>query len=397
MDLLSGVSTDQLFVTSLQQQAQLEALSNNALSSGIEKYMRKDYKAAARDFEKSISLYPTSSFSADTTKYLAQTYLRLEKPDKAIDAYKRGIQLNPERDDLRTDLGNLYFAEDRYDEALREYQEAVRVNPASSSNHYSLGQGFLKLEKYSQAEQEFRTVLRLESVSPYGDYGLGLTESRRGNYEKAIENFENAVRKNSQFFDAFAEIGYALADMGEIDKAQEMAEYLEDKNADLSETVSRYINKVEPPKILFTFGSSTFGYSLSIKTPVAALDSYLENAGASKSLTMKFMFNKEMDRSSIENPFNWSISRSMGAGDGSAYNFGLAIPETEVALPSFPDYVLYDSRTQTATIAFTVTQNETADGTIDPSHIVFKFNGKDVNGIAMDSDHDEFSGWSGVA
>ena len=397
MDLLSGVSADQLFVTSLQQQSQLETLSNNALSSGIDKYLRKEYEAAAKDFEKSINLYPTSSFSADATKYLAQTYLRLEKTDKAIEAYKRGIQLNPERDDLRTDLGNLYFAEDRYDEALREYKEAVRVNPSSSSNHYSLGQGYLKLEKFNEAEQEFRTVLRLEPASPYGDYGLGLTDSKRENYETAIENFENAVRKNSQFFDAYAEIGYALADMGEIDKAQEMVEYLEDKDADLSETLSSYINKVEPPKILFAFGSSTFGYNLSVKTPVAVLDSYFENAGASKSMTMKFMFNKDMDRSSIENPFNWSISRSMGAGDGSAYNFGLAIPETEVALPSFPDYVLYDSRTQTATVAFTVTQNETADGTIDPSHIVFKFNGKDVNGIAMDSGHDEFSGWSGVA
>ena len=114
-------------------------------------------------------------------------------------------------------------------------------------------------------------------------------------------------------------------------------------------------------------------------------------------MTMKLYFNKDMDRISVENRFNWNISRQMGAGDGSAYNFGLAIPDTEVTLPSFPDYVLYDSRTNTATVAFTVTQNETADGTIDPSHIVFKFSGTDENDITMDTDHDEFSGWSGVA
>lgn len=114
-------------------------------------------------------------------------------------------------------------------------------------------------------------------------------------------------------------------------------------------------------------------------------------------MTMKFYFNKDMQRASVEDRFNWNISRQMGAGDGSAYNFGFQVPETEVALASYPDYVLYDSRSQTATVAFTVTQNETADGTIDPSHIVFKFNGEDANGIAMDSDHDEFSGWSGVA
>jgi tetratricopeptide (TPR) repeat protein len=397
MDLLNGVSADQLFVTSLQQQSQLEALSNNALSSGIDKYLRKEYEAAAKDFEKSINLYPTSSFSADTTKYLAQTHLRLDKTDKAIQTYQRGIQLNPERDDLHAELGNLYFAEDRYDEALKEYHEAVRVNPASSSNHYSLGQGYLKLEKFSQAEDEFRTVIRMEGNSPYGYYGLGLTYSKREKFEKAIANFETAIRKDAEFYDAHAEIGYAYADMGELEKAQELADFLADKDGDLSSTLSLYMNKVEPPKILFALGSGTFRYSMSINTPVSSLDSYLENAGAEKSLTMKFVFNKQMDRSSVEDPFNWSISRSMGAGDGSAYNFGLALPSTEISLPAFPNYALYDSDTGIATVSFTVRQNETADGTIDPNHIVFKFNGKDIYGIKMDEDHDEFSGWSGVA
>ena len=397
MDLLNGVSADQLFVTSLQQQSQLEALSNNALSSGIDQYMRKEYEAAAKDFEKSINLYPTSSVSADAIKYLAQTYLKLEKTDKAIDAYQRGIKLNRDRDDLHIDLGNLYFAEDRYQEALGEYREAVRVNPISSSNHYSLGQGYLKTENYDKAEEEFRTVLRMESDSPYGNYGLGLTHSKRENYDKAIENLEAALKKDAMFYDAYAEIGYAYADMGEMDEAQEMVEFLEDKDPDLANTLSHYMNKVKPPEILFAWGSSTFRYSMSIKTPLSSLDAYLENAAAAKSMNMKFQFSKDMDRKLVEDPYNWGISRQLGAGDGSAYNFGLPIPETEITLHAFPDHVLYDPLTRIATVAFTVRQNDTVDGTIDPNHIVFKFNGGDVYGIKMDEDHDEFSGWSGVA
>ena len=397
MDILSSVSADQLFVTSLQQQSQLEALSNQALSSGIEKYQNKKYEEAAREFEKSINLSPTSSYSVDTTKYLAQTYLRLERSDKAIDAYKRGIELNRSRDDLRLDLGNLYFAEERYAEALSEYQEAVRLNPSASTNHYSLGQGYLKLGKYDSAREAFNTVLRLESNSAYGNYGLGLTYSKAEKYEKAIEQFETALRKDRTFYEAKAQIGYAYADMGEMEAAEEIVDYLEDKDAAAADLLNTYMNVVEPPKIMFAYGSSTFVYNMSVRTPVAALDSYLENAGASKSMTMIFQFNKEMDRTSIEDVYNWSISRSMGAGDGSAYNFGLEIPSTEVTLENYPDSVIYNSKTRTATMWFTLTQNDAADGTIDPSHIVFKFDGKDVEGIAMDPDHDSFSGWSGVA
>ena len=397
MDVFGAVSPDSLFVTSVQQQSQLEALSTAALSSGIDKYMKKDYEGAVREFEKSINLSPTSVYTADATKYLSQTYLKLEKPDKAIDAYKRGIGLNRDRDDLLLDLGNLYYAEDRYEEALTQYQEAVRLNPTASTNHYSLGQGYLKLEKFNQAETEFRTVLRMEPDSSYGNYGLGLTYSKYGKFEKAIENFEAAIRKDVEFYDAYAEIGYAYADLGEMEEAQEIVEFLEDKDVSLAETLSLYMDKVEPPKILYKWGSSTFISKLSINTPVSSLDAYLENSGAEKSLAMIFQFNKEMDRNSIENPFNWSIKRSDSAKPGEAYNFGQLIPDTEITLPSFPDYVIYDSTSKTATVAFTVHQNETADGTIDPSHIVFKFNGKDAEGIVMDSNHDEFSGFSGVA
>lgn len=397
MDLLSGVNTDQLFVTSLQQESQLEALSNNALSSGIDKYMRNEYEAAARDFEKSINLYPTSSFSSDATKYLAQTHLRLGRTDKAIEDYKRGIELNRDRDDLYTDLGNLYYAEDRFEEALSEYREAVRINPSSSSNHYSLGQGLLKLEKFSEAEQEFRTVLRMEPESPYGNYGLGLTYSKIEKFDKAIDKFEEAVRRDIQFYDAYAEIGYALADKGETEKTLEMIDFLEDKDVNLANTLSEYLNMVKSPKILFAYGSSTFTYSRSIQTPVSSLDSYLENAGAEKSMTMKFQFSKQIDRKSVEDPYNWSISRQLGSGDGSAYNFGLPIPDTEIVIRAFPNYVFYDSQTRIATVAFSVRQNEPADATIDPNHIVFKFNGEDTYGIEMDKKHDEFSGWSGVA
>ena len=397
MDIFSSDATDNLFVTSLQQQSQLETLSHSALSSGIDKYLRKEYEAAARDFEKSISLHPTSSFGTDATKYLAQTYLRLGNTDKAIESYKRGIELHRDRDDLRVALGNLYYAEDRYQEAVFEYQEAVRINSSSSSNHYSLGQGYLKMGKYGQAEQEFRTVLRMEPDSPYGNYGLGLTYSQREKFERAIEKFEKAVRKDNHFYDAYAEIGYAYADMGEMNRAREMLAYLEEKDTDLASTLALYLDQVKPPEIVGALGSSTFVYGLSVNTPLSSLDAYLENAGAEKSMTMKFVFNKEMDRKSVENPLNWHISRSMGAGDGSAYNFGMKIPPTEITLPQFPDYALYDQETGIATIGFSVRQNATADGTIDPNHIVFKFNGEDAYGAEINEDHDEFSGWSGVA
>jgi hypothetical protein len=102
-----------------------------------------------------------------------------------------------------------------------------------------------------------------------------------------------------------------------------------------------------------------------------------------------------MQRESVENVANWQITRTTGYGPGQAYNFGLPIPSTEITLSPVPKSVYYDEDKLTATVFFNVRQNASANGTIDPMHIEFKFSGKDIFGYEMDPDHDQFTGFSG--
>ena len=382
-----------VFDALFQQQNGMETLSNQFLQTGIDHYQNKKYKEAAKSFEASIGLSPNSSYNVDTSKYLVQAYLKLEQNEKAFNVYKKAIEQNPDRDDLKSALGKLYFAEGRYAESVEQYRGAVQVNP-STTNRYSLGEALLKVENYSEAEYQFREVNRLEPKSYAGDYGLGKMYAQTENYEKAIQHFENVLNLEPTFYDALAEIGYTYADMGEIEKARETEERLETLDEDLSATLKYYIDEKEPPRIAFAFATSTFPYNMSKGYAVSAINSYLENAGAQLSMTMKFVFSKEMDPASIEDRFNWSISRASSANIAKTYNFGDTIPSTEISLAPYPDYVIYDSDTFTATVGFRIRQNETGDGTIDPSHIVFKFDGQDTFGVSMDPHGDEYSGFS---
>ena len=399
MDLTGAVAEDlifKIFVPYSEKQAQLESLANQALSSGIDLYQKKDYEGAAAAFQRSVNLVPTSPYSVDASKYLAQTYLQLNKTEKAIQAYKTAITYHRNRDDLNADLRNLYFGQDRFEEAVIQYREAVRINP-NANNRFALGQGYIKTGELSKAEAEFNAYIRQEPESAYGHYGLGQTYSEQGQYEDAIEQFETALEKQRDFYDVYADMGYAYADSGQIDEAHKVLEKLEDKDKSLAATLSLYIQDVEPPKIAFAWADSSFSYRMSVNTPVSAMDAYFEDAGASKIMTMKFMFTKDMDRHSIENPLNWSINRASSGNLTETYNFGMPVESSEISLPPFPENVYYDSDNMTATLYFSIEQNDTADGTIDPGHIVFKFKGEDANGISMDSDFDEYSGFSGLA
>ena len=396
MSLFDGVSSFDLFTAASQSSAQLEFLAGNALKSAIDKYMNKDYKGAVQEFKRAIGLAPNSANSVDAANYMAQAYLQLGDTENAITAYKTGIRLNPYRDDTHIQLANLYFAEGRHDEAIGEYKKAVELYP-SAGNYYSLGQGYLGAGQYGIAETQFSKVINLQPQDPAGYYGLGQAYSQQERYEDALSQFKMATSKDRQFYNAYAEMGYAYADMGMMEEAQGQVDFLENADPSLASIVSRYMYKVDPPKIMYAHADSTFGYSLINNTSLAALDSYLVNADASKTFTMNFQFDKQMDRESVENRPNWQIGRSTQSGPGQAYNFNMPIAETEVTIHPIPENIYWDETKMMATVTFRITQNSTADGTIDPSHIEFKFSGKDVYGNSMDTDFDQFMGFSGTA
>jgi tetratricopeptide (TPR) repeat protein len=189
-------------------------------------------------------------------------------------------------------------------------------------------------------------------------------------YDAALSQFEAAIQRDDTFFSAYAELGYTYADMGRIEDAQAMVAELEDEAPELADTLARYIYKTDTPKIMFASATSSFLYTMPMRTPLSSLDSYLASAGASATFKMEFQFDKEMDRESVENRFNWEISRASGSGPGNQYNFGFAIPDTEVMPPAIPDYIYYDARNLRAVVAFSLTQNDTADGFTGFSRVI---------------------------
>jgi tetratricopeptide (TPR) repeat protein len=389
-----GIGNADIFSTTIQQTAQAESLANSALSRGIDLYMRQDYEDAIREFRRSIGLAPNSAYSTDASSYMAKSYMALGDTEGAVKAYEIALKRNPNRDDIYVSLGNLHFSEGRYEEAIYAYDNAVRIWN-SSDNHYALGQAYMNADRYSDADREFNAVLRMDPNKPNGYYGLGLNFSRQGRFDDAIVQFKEAIRQDKDFYDAYAELGYAYSDIGEMGKAQNQLNFLEKASPELADTLSRYMYRVDPPKFMFAHANSDFNYYFPLKTPLSSLDVYLSVSNTNKTFSITLQFNKEMERESVENIANWQITRAIGHGPGQAYNFGLPIPSTEITLSPVPQSVYYDENKLSAIVFFNVRQNASADGTIDPMHIEFKFSGKDIFGYEMDPDHDQFTGFAG--
>lgn len=390
------ISSINLFSALTQQPARMEALAKGALSNGIQLYQDGDYNGAAREFRRAIGLSPASEDTVNAYDFLATAYLQLGKTHEALGAYQSALRLAPGREDLHVKFGNILLEGKKYAEASKEYKAALQLNPNSTANLYSLGQAYLAMGDFGGAKAVFNQITDLAPGNYGGFYGLGQTYYREGEYEKAIEQFQNVISIDEQFSYGYLDLGYAYADLGRVDDANAQVNILEEKDPALAATLSRYIYRVASPEFLIAYSDSGFGFTLGPRTPLSALDLSLATPDAAVQLSMKFIFNKKMDNASVENPFNWTISRATWGTKGGAYNYGLPVSETEINLPAYPTWVTYDPETLKAEVFFTVAQNSSANGTLDPSHILFRFYGQDAYGNSMNSSRDEFSGISKI-
>jgi hypothetical protein len=126
-------------------------------------------------------------------------------------------------------------------------------------------------------------------------------------------------------------------------------------------------------------------------TPLWYLDPSLTVPNSSKEFSVTIAFNNAMDVGSITNPTNWTISRANSTQAG-YYNYMMPVSSKDVAILRSPDAITYNPLTREATINFRITQNSTGDAVIDPSHIVFTFNGKDAQGRTMDQSANSVDG-----
>ena len=394
--MISTARIDSLFSSTLFQQADYDGLSSSALGRGIDLYMKQDYAGAAKEFKQSIALSPYSAYSSQAYDYLATAYLNQNKVTDAIATYKQAIKQNPSNDTAHLNLGNTYFRDSRFQEAEAEYTQAVRINPASAANRYALGMAYLAAEKLSQAEAQFKRVIQITPRDANGYDALGQAQRKLGRYDDAVVQFKKAIAIDKKNADAYLDLGYTYADMGRIDDAQQQAGVLAKLDAGKANNLQSYIEQTSAPKLLSTFSANGFPLGSGQATLLSTMDESLSAPGASKSYTISFMFNKDMDLSSVQNPWNWQIRRATNQDPGGAYNLGLSVPPTEILAPSAPYRVTYDADLKLAEITFKITQNWEGTGTIDPSHLIFKFRGIDAYGKAMDPAADEYGGVSTI-
>jgi Flp pilus assembly protein TadD len=375
------------------QKAQREQVAQYALARGLSFLQEKKYDRAVSEFKRATAFNPELP---EAYEYLGKVYQTTGKTDEAIEIYKKGVQQNPTSEKAITSLGNAYVENKQYAEAETQFKKLAQVSPTSPYPYNTLGHIYLLTNRYEEAEGQFKKVIKLAPKDANGYYGLGLAYNKENKFGEAVGQFENAITLKKDFADAYSDLGYAYIGLGNSAKAEEQVKVLGEMGTAQANGLAQELEltlftpKLSSVKPL----ESTFPSVLGPRTPVSLLDPALQTPNQSKTFSLTFQFNQAMDISSVQNSLNWFIFKASG-GQSGLYNNGITVqPEKEILLSPIPISVGYDSQNYKATVFFSITQNSSGDGVIDPSHWVFKFKGTDISGNMIDSSGDEYDGFA---
>src|SRR5262249_25483646 len=154
-----------------------------AFSFAANKDYEKSLAAATRGVEYRSELLPMFY------DLMGGAYDSLGEPQKAIDAYKKGIQIVPDASVLYYNMGVTYLESVKNpDEGRRALEKAVTLDPGQGEFHLMLGQVFQSNGYSTPALLAFSTYLILDPTGPrglsaYGFWrailrgGLGMTQN----------------------------------------------------------------------------------------------------------------------------------------------------------------------------------------------------------------------------
>jgi len=127
---------------------------------------------------------------------LAEAYLKLGKPDEARQTIAQLDQSSGEDFRMQAGLGVLLARYRLYDDAIRHFQAAAKANPDSDDVKFDLADVYFRKGQYPQALEAAQTV------SPDGQKDdaylalLGDIYSHLGDAIKAAQIFQDAIRRN---------------------------------------------------------------------------------------------------------------------------------------------------------------------------------------------------------
>ena len=170
------------------------SLADAYMSRGSAYRAKKDYKKAADDFQRVLTLVPKAAMAHYA---LAQLAIDQSKTTEAITHYNDALRMNPTLVPALTDRGLAYLASGDSDRALQDFSQAIKLRPDFIPAYMNRAQVYMRRSDFNSAIRDYDKVIQLNSSYLPGIVARGTARAAAKQYDEAISDFDDAIRLNT--------------------------------------------------------------------------------------------------------------------------------------------------------------------------------------------------------
>jgi Tfp pilus assembly protein PilF/LysM repeat protein len=183
---------------------------------------------------------------------LAVSYQKLGEKAKALEQYRKVIEIDPMNVEAHNNLGVIYKDMGKMNLAVKEFQTVLSMNPRQEKAHNNLGIIFFLQGNLEKATQEFRGVLDINPRNREAYINLGVIYKRQNWIGKAKGMFENALSTDPYCPEAHYNLGLICEKSGDIKKAishyQRFIDFSGSAYHELAAKVKRHLETLSQPE-----------------------------------------------------------------------------------------------------------------------------------------------------
>ena len=193
--------------------------SEASFNAGLAHLRENRPDLALEQFKKAIKEDPKNAYAY---KGLGLTYAQLRKFPDAIAAFRRALQLNPYYVDVRNDLGTALVLSGKRAEGKAEFLAAFNdpTNPTPEISARNLGQAYFEEKNYPDAVNWFRTSFTRNKSYPEPYLGFADAVGAMGHPDEAVAPLEGAIKEVPGQPDLLVALGQTYYKMGRFTEAR---------------------------------------------------------------------------------------------------------------------------------------------------------------------------------
>ncbi len=186
------------------------------IEKGVKYFDKGKYNRAIDVYKKALDLEPEN---VDVLIKLGLSYRHLEAYDTAIDFYDQALNIEPDNKIVLNNIGWAKQLQDKMDEAIDMYKKSLEIDPNYDIPLVNLTNIYFDNKEYDIAIEVFQKALNIDPLNTANWIDLGRAYRFLEEYDKAVIAYEKALKLDNYSKIAWNNLGWVFYCKKLYDKA----------------------------------------------------------------------------------------------------------------------------------------------------------------------------------